>query len=170
MQVTRLEAIFRALNEAQAEYLVVGGVAVIAHGHSRLTNDLGLVLDLSSKRLAGALQALKGVGMRPRIPVDILEFTKPASRQNWQAEKGMVVFSLFHLDEPDLVVDIFIKEPFDFKAEYAQAAVREFAPGLFVTVVSLDRLIEMKREVARPQDLIDADKLTILKAIQDENP
>jgi hypothetical protein len=168
MRVSHLEAIFRALNDVQAEYIVVEGVAVIAHGHMRTTNDLDLVLNLSSDRLPAALHALTSTGLRPRIPVNILEFADARSRARWQQEKGMVVFNLFHLDNPEIVVDIFISEPFDFASEYTQAKLQEFAPGVFVPVVSLSRLIAMKKEVGRSQDLIDVEKLTILQSIADE--
>ncbi len=169
MRVSHLEAVFRALNQVQAEYLVVGGVAVIAHGHMRMTNDLDLVMNLSSVRLSVALQALASIGLRPRIPVDILEFADAKSRECWQQETGMVVFSLFHPDHPEIVVDLFISDPFDFAFEYRQAKQQELAPGLLVPVVSLHRLIAMKREVGRAQDLIDVEKLTILHSIADEN-
>ena len=115
MRVSSLETIFRALNQAQAEYLVVGGVAVIAHGHMRLTNDLDLVLSLSSERLPAALTCVKASGgLRPRIPVDVQHFANAELRAQWQEEKGMLVFNLFHLSDSDLVVDIFVVEPFDF--------------------------------------------------------
>jgi hypothetical protein len=169
MRVSSLEAIFRALNEAQAEYLVVGGVAVIAHGHMRMTNDLDLVLSLSSNQLPAALRALHSVGLRPRIPVDILDFANAELRARWQDEKGMIVFNLFHADEPDLVVDIFVTEPFDFKVEYTRAKYQEFAPGVFVPLVSLSRLIAMKKAVGRPQDLIDVEKLAILQSLTHED-
>ena len=68
-----------------------------------------------------------------------------------------------------LVVDIFVAEPFDFTSEYRDAKLQEFAPDLFVPIVSLSRLIAMKTEVGRPQDLIDVEKLSILKSIADEN-
>jgi hypothetical protein len=40
---------------------------------------------------------------------------------------------------------------------------------VLVPVVSLSRLIAMKREAGRPQDLIDVDKLSKVKVILDEN-
>lgn len=46
MELSHLEQIFGALNEAQVRYLVVGGLAVIAHGYVRYTNDLDLVIQL----------------------------------------------------------------------------------------------------------------------------
>jgi hypothetical protein len=114
MRVNSLERIFRALNDAQAEYLVVGGVAVMVHGHVRYTHDLDLVLNLSSERLSNALNALKALGYRPRIPADTLDFANPDNRAQWRKEKGMVVFNLFSDQIPDVTIDIFPTEPFDF--------------------------------------------------------
>ena len=39
MEVRSIEAIVRALNAAQVQYLIVGGLAVNAHGYERLTRD-----------------------------------------------------------------------------------------------------------------------------------
>ncbi|MGH8307715.1 MAG: DUF6036 family nucleotidyltransferase, partial [Gammaproteobacteria bacterium] len=38
--------IFAALDKTQVRYVVVGGLAVILHGHIRLTQDLDLLIDL----------------------------------------------------------------------------------------------------------------------------
>jgi len=40
--------VFEALNGARVRYVVVGGVAVVLHGHARLTTDLDLVVDLAA--------------------------------------------------------------------------------------------------------------------------
>jgi predicted nucleotidyltransferase len=165
MRVSSLEAIFRALNEAQAEYLVVGGVAVIAHGHVRYTHDLDLVLSLSSPRLSNALSALKALGFRPRIPVDALDFANAANRAQWQEEKGMIVFNLFSDQIHDVSIDIFPSEPFDFTVEYARAKMHPLTADVTVPIVSLPRLMVMKREAGRPQDLIDLDKLGKVQGI-----
>ena len=46
MRLQDIEAIVRALNGAEALYLIVGGLAVVAHGYPRLTVDLDIVLNL----------------------------------------------------------------------------------------------------------------------------
>ena len=46
MERGSVEAIIAALNAANVRYLVVGGLAVVAHGHVRFTADLDLVLEL----------------------------------------------------------------------------------------------------------------------------
>jgi hypothetical protein len=44
--VVPLERVLKALNEADVRYLVVGGVAVVLHGHLRTTADLDLAVEL----------------------------------------------------------------------------------------------------------------------------
>jgi predicted nucleotidyltransferase len=164
VKVASLEVIFRALQEAQARYLVVGGVAVIAHGYVRVTKDLDLVLDLSAESLQRSLQALKALGYRPINPVDIFDFADPEKRRDWTENRNMVVFNLVSDRFPDLVIDIFTKEPFAFDAEYDRASWREFAPGIAARVVSLETLIALKTEANRPQDRLDIEKLRRYRA------
>ena len=44
MEVRSVEPIMRALNTAEVQYLIVGGLAVNAHGYVRLTRDVDIVL------------------------------------------------------------------------------------------------------------------------------
>jgi hypothetical protein len=46
MKLSSLEAIATALRDADVRYLVVGGLAVAAHGHGRATFDIDLVVQL----------------------------------------------------------------------------------------------------------------------------
>src|SRR5450755_2835395 len=117
MKVASLEAIFCALQEAEARYLVVGGIAVIAHGYVRLTKDLDLVLDLSSESLKRSLTVLQGLGYRPINPVPILDFADPERRRDWTENRNMIVFNLVSERFPDVAIDVFAKEPFQFDSE-----------------------------------------------------
>ena len=58
MEVRSIEAIVRALNEAEVQYLIVGGLAVNAHGYVRLTRDIDIVLALESENALRGLRAL----------------------------------------------------------------------------------------------------------------
>ena len=42
---TELENIVAALNTAEVNYLIAGGLAVVAHGYVRVTMDVDLVID-----------------------------------------------------------------------------------------------------------------------------
>jgi hypothetical protein len=45
MSSSELLSVFAALERAKVRYLVVGGVAVVLHGHLRVTADLDLDLE-----------------------------------------------------------------------------------------------------------------------------
>jgi uncharacterized NAD-dependent epimerase/dehydratase family protein len=153
-----LERVFAALEARGARYLVVGGVAVVLHGHPRFTADLDLVLGLDPQNLELAIAALEGLGFRPRAPVRLAEFVSPETRRDWVSEKGMVVLSLFSPELPATEVALFASEPFRFDAAYARA-LRADLGTTTVTVASLDDLIALKRAAGRPQDLEDVEAL-----------
>jgi hypothetical protein len=148
---TDLERIFAALEASRARYLVVGGVAVVLHGHPRFTADLDVVIALERANLSKALRALQGLGYRPRAPVALDEFLEPEVRRSWIEEKGMTLWSP---ELPATEVDVFASEPFAFDAAYARA-LRADLGATTVPVASLVDLIELKRRAGRPQDLED---------------
>jgi hypothetical protein len=137
---------------------------VVAHGLVRFTADIDLVLDPEPAALRRAIDALAGLGYRPRAPVELAEFAEPAKRERWIREKGLKVFSLFSSGHAATEVDLFVETPFDFEQAYARAQKFEVGPGLEGTFVGLADLIEMKRRAARPHDLQDAEGLESLRA------
>src|SRR5262245_42009087 len=163
MERHSVEAVVRALNDAQVRYLIVGGLAVVAHGVVRFTADVDLVIDLEESNARRAVQALTPLGYRPRAPVDFDRFAEPAARQEWVRDKGLTVFSLRSDRHPSTEIDLFVESPFDFGAAYAAALRGEVAPGLEAPFVGLADLVEMKRQAGRPQDLRDIDDLERLR-------
>ncbi|MEO5617587.1 MAG: hypothetical protein ABIS67_07425 [Candidatus Eisenbacteria bacterium] len=155
MTTHSVEAIVRALTAADVRYLIVGGLAVVAHGFVRFTADVDLVLDPSTEALRRAVTALGGLGYRPRAPVAFEEFPDPEQRARWMRDKGLTVFSLFSSEHGATEVDLFVEPPFDFEKAYSDAVRLEVAPGVPATFVALEELISMKRAAARPQDLQD---------------
>lgn len=80
MEVRSIEAIVRALNNANVRYLIVGGLAVNAHGYVRLTRAVDIVLALTRANAANALRALINIGCRLSIPATPEEFADPVVR------------------------------------------------------------------------------------------
>lgn len=167
MQKRSIEAIVRALNAASVRYLIVGGLAVVAHGYVRFTVDLDLLLDLEEGNVRRALAALAGLGYRPRAPVPLEQFADPSIRSQWIREKRLTVFSLFSALHPETEVDLFAEVPLDFPRAYAAAVRMEIAPDLAATFVSYEDLILLKRRAGRPQDLED---IARLEAAREEEP
>lgn len=159
MEVRSVEAIVTALNDAKVRYLIVGGLAVNAHGFVRLTRDVDIVLALDPPNAASGLNALLAIGYRMAIPAKPEEFADVATRENWRRSKQMIVLKLWSDQHRRTPVDIFVYEPFVFAEENKVASLLEICPGLNAPVVSLPTLLEMKRAAARPQDLIDIEEL-----------
>jgi predicted nucleotidyltransferase len=167
MKLADVEAILRALNDAQARYLIVGGLAVIAHGYVRLTVDVDIVLNLQPDNVLRAMKALDAIGYRPLVPVKASEFADEKSRDSWRKEKNMIVFQMMNLDRPSTRLDIFLSEPFDFDREYSTAKWEDVA-GIRSPVLRIETLIAMKQEAARGKDLGDAGELRKLLDIQND--
>jgi len=164
MRVAHFEQVFGSLQRAQVRFLVVGGVAVVAHGVVRYTNDLDLVFAFDEDNLRKGVQTLEGLGFKAGIPTTAAAFADPENRRHWAQEKNMLVFQMALFAEDDLPIDIFIEPPFDFEQEYLNAVRCELAPDLFVPVVSVDRLIAMKRLAGRSRDLEDVANLERLRS------
>lgn len=159
-----LTQIFRALEESGGRYLVVGGVACVLHGHVRLTADVDLVVALDQDNVSLVMEALVGLGYRPRAPVSALDFAKPDVRDDWVQNKGMMVFSLWNPAMPLTEVDLFVEEPFPFEEAFARAAIKDLG-DVVVRTASIDDLIALKSVAGRPKDLED---VRILSQIRDK--
>ena len=155
MRRESVEAIVSDLNQAQVRYLIVGGLAVVAHGYVRFTADVDLVLDPDPDSLKRAVEALTRLGYKPRAPVPFRDFEDPAKRASWVRDKGMTVFSVFSTQHSATEVDLFVEPPFNFEDAYSHAVRMEVAPGTTGTFVSRDDLVAMKRVAGRPRDLED---------------
>jgi hypothetical protein len=158
-----IEQVLAALEAESVRYLVVGGVAVVLHGHLRTTADLDLVVQLAPENARRAIAALAALGFRPRAPVPAEQFADAQVRQSWMDEKDLTVFSLWSDRLPELEVDLFVKEPFPFDEVYARA-VRVPLDTTTATVVSLEDLIALKRAAGRPIDLADVEALRAIAA------
>ena len=163
MEVRSVQAIVSALNDNKVQYLIVGGLAVNAHGFVRLTRDVDIVLHLERKNILLGLRTLFAIGYRLAIPGSMDEFADPAIRERWRLEKNMIVLKLWSDDHQRTPIDIFVYEPFVFAREARRARKLEIFPGVSAKVVSLAALLKMKREAGRPQDLIDIEELQRIK-------
>lgn len=159
MKLASVETIVRSLNDAKVPFIVVGGLAVVAHGYGRQTQDLNLVIRLDPESIRAAFGALADLGYRPRVPVTADGFADPVQRASWIRDRGMKVLN-FHSDRHrETPVDIFVTEPFDFQVEYASAKVETLSSNVSMRIVRRETLIRLKQEAGRPQDLADIAEL-----------
>ena len=161
----RVSDIFQVLNNAGIAYVVVGGVAVNLHGHTRFTKDLDLFIGFDDDNLHKALLALQSHGFVPLLPVPILDFADPTIRKQWIDEKGMVVFQLYEVADTSRRIDIFVDEPLPFDTLLADAARITLGVANNVPIASIAHLIQLKRIANRPQDLSDIEKLQLIQML-----
>src|SRR5574341_688961 len=161
--VGEIEGVLDALNRARVRYLVVGGIAVVLHGYLRTTADLDLIVQLERENVLRGMRALSDLEYRPRAPVPAEAFADRELREQWIREKGLAVFSLWSPAHPTLEIDLFVAEPFDFEAVYSRA-LRVPLKTTEATVIGLEDLIALKRQVGRPRDEED---IAALESVRD---
>jgi|ERR1700733_442583 len=159
MEVHSIEAIVKALNAAKVKYLIVGGLAVNAHGYERFTNDVDLVIGLERENIIRGLYALLDIGYNLKIPVTPEQFADPKLREEWQREKKMVVLQLWSDAHRRTPVDIFVYEPFNFAQKYRLAKRVKIMGSEQATILDYKSLLAMKKAAGRGQDLLDIEKL-----------
>jgi len=167
LMIGSIERVLAALNQAEVRYLVVGGVAVVLHGHLRTTADLDLVVQLEPANAQRAVTALAALGFRPKAPVSLAVFADAAERARLIRQKGLTVLSLWCEQDPGFEVDLFVAEPFAFDAVYARA-VRVPLDAIDATVIGLEDLIDLKAGAGRPRDQEDLEALKALRAAHPE--
>src|SRR5688572_26881345 len=146
------------LAAADVRFVVVGGVAVVIHGHARLTVDIDLVLDLDPENVRRAIDSLTARGLRPLLPVNASDFANADIRRQWVENRNLQVFTLRDPNNSLLTVDLFAEEPIPFNELWSRADTVMLG-GNPIRVASIEDLVAMKRAAGRPQDLLDIEKL-----------
>lgn len=144
----------RLLHRHSVKYLVVGGEAVIFHGHSRLTGDVDFFFDVSTENTANLFAALMEFweGDIPGI-TSIAELS----------EEGLVI----QFGAPPNRIDLmnFI-DGVSFGEAWAQRETALVVSGereIPIYFIGLDPLIRNKETAARPKDLDDLQYLRYKK-------
>lgn len=160
------DRIFATLGKHSVRYLVVGGVAVVLHGHPRFTADLDLVVALDPPNATAAIHALATLGYLPRPPVSALDFTDPAKREEWIREKDLTVLGLWSPEYPATEIDLFVEEPFPFDLAYERRTCAAIGANS-ISVASIPDLIALKTKAGRSKDLDDIRALLAILAYQE---
>jgi hypothetical protein len=162
------EDTIKALNDADVRYVVVGGLAVVLHGHVRVTVDLDLVLDLAPVEARKAIDALLAAGLVPNVPVDATDFADPEKRAKWRSEKNMLVFQMRDPSDDFRRVDLFVEEPIPFHELWERSVLKPLETT-HARVCSIQDLIRLKREAARHIDLSDIEALEVILETQTDD-
>jgi hypothetical protein len=132
--------LFQYLNDSQAKYLLVGGYAVMHYGEPRYTKDIDIWVEASVENAQKVFPALVKFGA-PLGDLSEKDFSEPGF--------------FYQMGLPPTRIDILMSLPglnFEEAWKERESIVHE---GLEVHVISRKDLIVNKKQVARPQDLLD---------------
>lgn len=136
--------LIRLLNEEGAEYVVLGGHAVIAHGYLRTTGDVDIFVRPSHQNAIQLLKVMERYGYT-NGEFDLEDFTKVPSYLSFGRYDGWIDIMTFTLGV-------------SFDECYDNRLVLEIQ-GVPVNFIGLRQLLENKRATGRPQDIRDLENL-----------
>ena len=138
------EDFIRALAGRGVEYMIVGGVAVGAHGHIRYTKDLDVWFRGTEENTMRLVGALHDFGFETVDPLPA-EFCKP---------RAMLIIGA----EPNTIELINFADGVDFDDCFPRRVDFSLG-GVVASVIALEDLRRNKRAVGRLQDLADIENL-----------
>lgn len=144
------------------QYLIVGGVAVNLHGVPRATFDFDLVISTDKENILSLLEVLGRGNYIPSLPENPLHLADPERVKEWVSEKNLIAFSFFNENHSHQVVDIIIKHPLNFQGAFTRKVIKP-VDDFELYLASIEDLIEMKRDSARPKDIKDIEFLNRAK-------
>lgn len=156
--------LFKALNDADIRYLVVGGVAVNLHGYRRFTADVDILLTLDLENLEKMTKLMHSMGYIERLPVQLRELSDPAKIKRFLDEKGMTAYTFLSNGRERVDVDVLASASLSFDDYHHRKVMIDIDEQVKVPVVSLQDLIEFKQEANRQKDIEDVAALLELKA------
>jgi hypothetical protein len=157
----QVEQTLRLLTQHQVEFVIVGGVAISAHGSSYLTYDLDVAYARTRDNLKRLAAALASYHPRPRdLPADLSFVWDEQALQH--GTNFTLTTDLGNLDLLGEVTGLG-----DYAHVRAQSVVMNLF-GLQCRVLSLDALIITKRAAGRPKDLLALPELEALREIAAE--
>jgi predicted nucleotidyltransferase len=158
------EEIFRVFQKHKVKYVIVGGIAVNLLGGMRSTADLDILVEMSDDNLKKIVRILRDQGYRVKPPVDPMRIADIKTRKDWIEKKHMKAFNFYKEDELK-EVDLIIESPVSYQ-EAKKSVERIKVDDLTLSVISIDKLIEMKKKTGRAIDKLDIEELTKIKKLK----
>lgn len=144
-----LRSLLQALHDQNLRFIVIGGVAVGAHGYVRATADLDLVPDPDPDNLDRLVDVL--ASLDATLPTAGDRHFNPAEDAA-VVRKGGNVTADTRFGGVDIVQ---LASGVPGYSQLAEDAVQSELLGVPVQICSLSRLREMKQAQGRPQDQAD---------------
>ena len=147
------------LADADVDFVVIGAIAVVAHGHIRTTRDLDITYATDQDNLDALGRVLVALDARLRGVAEVVPFV-PDGRTLRRSE-------ILTLETSEGSLDLLATPP----GAPPYSTLRERAERIEldahqVLVASVDDLIAMKRAAGRPRDLEDIEALEQIRSLR----
>ena len=159
------EEILREFQKQKVKYIIVGGIAFNLLGGSRNTLDLDMLVEMTDDNLRRVVTILKKAGFHVKQPVDPIMIAIQAIREDWIKNKNMKALNFYKNDRSYQEVDILIDSPVDYRLASKDAS-KVRAGKLTLPVISVKRLIQMKKATGRDMDRRDVAQLKTIHRIR----
>ena len=151
-------ALLQQLVDGGVEFVVVGGIAAIAHGSAFFTGDLDITYAPDDENLERLGEVLVALGARLRGVTDDVPFI-PDGRTLRRTR-------VLTLDTPIGRIDLLAQpDGAPVYAELRARAAQDIIAGVEVAYASLDDLIAMKKAAGRPKDLVAVEELEAIQRL-----
>ena len=157
-----LEPALRSLTENEVEFIVVGGVAITAHGSAYITQNLDFCYNRTTQNLEKMVAALGPFNPKLRDFPSELPFIWDTS----MLRNGTNFTLITDIGDIDLLGNV--KGVGTYSDLYPNSVEIEIW-GTTIRIISLDELIVAKQATGRPKDLLVLPELEALREVRD-NP
>ena len=136
------------LNAHKVKYLVIGGYAVTYHGYPRYTKDIDFWIWLDKENVKRLVQVINSFGFGS-LGLKESDFSDPENIIQLGQEPNRI----------DLLVDL---DGPEFEECYKRREEIE-SEGFRISIIGVEDLIKIKKQIGRYQDLADAEQLEKIK-------
>jgi len=149
--------LFRVLNDHEVEFVVIGGMAMLAHNATRATKDLDIVPDPDPRNLDRLWAALTSLDASPLELRDFNDNEVPLPWERASLDFGGNWLLRTNLGRVDVLQYVSGIDGFNSLRENAIDIINSSAGRIWFA--GRDDLISMKRAAGRPQDLLDIERI-----------
>ena len=153
---TDFRKVIASLAGEGVDYVIIGGLALVAHGSSRVTVDLDLCYSRTPENIARLARALRPLSPRLRdFPPEL-----PFFWDDQTLRTGLNFTLTSDAGDVDLLGEV------AGVGSYAEALARSVSVSLYgfpVAILSLDALESAKRAAGRAKDLLDLGEIAVIR-------
>jgi predicted nucleotidyltransferase len=144
----------KLLESHGVKYVIIGGYAVISHGHPRYTGDIDFFVEKSPENARKLVKVINEFfGPQPHITEDC-----------FLDDDRMSQFGA-----PPYRIDVLVNVPGIEFADVAPQAIKGKIGGTQASIIDLPDLIKSKKAAGRHKDLGDLEALVEIQALRDQS-